>query len=90
MIFTSILPAFMATLVLFCSAQPLEERQSSGNPFDLYAYGEGINGLKVFYADGLPPYLVPILGSLTYSLYRTGTNWRHVAVKCIQQSPYVW
>ena len=52
MIFTLILPAFVIAFGLFCSAQPLEERQSNGNPFNLYAYGEGINGLPVFYADG--------------------------------------
>ncbi|KAJ5123517.1 hypothetical protein N7448_009614 [Penicillium atrosanguineum] len=52
MFFTFILPAFVAAFGLFCSAQPLEERQSNGNPFSLYAYGEDINGLHVFYADG--------------------------------------
>lgn len=41
-----------AALGLVCTAQPLEQRQSSGSPFSLYAYGNNINGLEVFYADG--------------------------------------
>lgn len=65
MINTLILRAFVVAFGLFCSAQPLEERQSNGNSFDLYAYGEGINGLPVFYADGSHPTLVPIPYCLT-------------------------
>lgn len=52
MISHHIWPVFLTVLALDCSAKPLEKRQSSGGPFNLYAYGEGINGLEVFYADG--------------------------------------
>lgn len=45
-------PILVAALGFVCTAQPLEQRQSSGNPFSLYAYGDDINGLEVFYADG--------------------------------------
>lgn len=41
----------VAVLGLACAAQPLQ-RQISGDPFSLYAYGDNINGLEVFYADG--------------------------------------
>ncbi|KAJ5894470.1 hypothetical protein N7495_006161 [Penicillium taxi] len=36
----------------FSSAHPVGPRQLDGSPFRLYAYGDGMNGLSVFYADG--------------------------------------
>lgn len=45
-------PVVVAALGLAGAAHPLEERQSPGSPFSLYAYGDDINGLEVFYADG--------------------------------------
>lgn len=45
----------VAALAFICSAQPLEERQSFRSPFNLYAYGDDINGMEVFYADGMAP-----------------------------------
>lgn len=51
----------IAIFGLACQAAPLSERQadeSKGSTFGLYAYGNNINGLPVFYADGiLPRYL---------------------------------
>ncbi|KAJ5934540.1 hypothetical protein N7466_004087 [Penicillium verhagenii] len=38
--------------VPICSAHPLEAREVGTTPFNLYAYGTNINGLRVFYADG--------------------------------------
>ncbi|KAJ5670152.1 uncharacterized protein N7477_005515 [Penicillium maclennaniae] len=52
MILHFFLPVFVVATGLFSSAQPLEERHANGNPFSLYAYGDGINGLPIFYADG--------------------------------------
>ncbi|OQD65136.1 hypothetical protein PENPOL_c006G04729 [Penicillium polonicum] len=50
MLFLSIL---LLAFGLFCSAHPLEERQSrTTEPFKLYAYGPGISGLPVFYRNG--------------------------------------
>lgn len=46
-----IVSLIVAALGLACAAQPLQ-RQSSGDPFSLYAYGDNVNGLEVFYADG--------------------------------------
>ncbi|KAJ6113795.1 hypothetical protein N7523_007112 [Penicillium sp. IBT 18751x] len=64
MIWHFVLPVFMVATGLFSSAQPLEERQANGTPFGLYAYGDGINGLPVFYADGSNPTLAPIFDLL--------------------------
>ncbi|KAJ6007145.1 hypothetical protein N7499_000809 [Penicillium canescens] len=50
MLLLSIIRLFVASAVV-CSAQPLEARQSTSS-FNLYAYGEGISGLPVFYKDG--------------------------------------
>lgn len=75
MLFAFIIPAFVAAFGLLGLAKPLEERQSSGKPFNLYAYGEGIPGLPVFYADGWPSMLIPIVDSLTYLVYRSSSNW---------------
>lgn len=33
------------------SAHPMEKRQANG-PWSLYAYGNNIDGLPIFYADG--------------------------------------
>ncbi|KAJ5919190.1 hypothetical protein N7466_010133 [Penicillium verhagenii] len=41
----------IATLGLACQAAPVTERQADGSSFGLYAYGENITGLPVFYAD---------------------------------------
>ncbi|KAJ5946068.1 hypothetical protein N7454_002907 [Penicillium verhagenii] len=43
----------IATLGLACQSAPVTERQADGSSFGLYAYGENISGLPVFYADGL-------------------------------------
>jgi hypothetical protein len=51
MLLLSIIRLFVASAVV-CSAQPLEARQSTSS-FNLYAYGEGISGLPVFYKDGI-------------------------------------
>jgi hypothetical protein len=51
MLLLSIIRLFLASAVV-CSAQPLEARQSTSS-FNLYAYGEGISGLPVFYKDGI-------------------------------------
>lgn len=90
MLLTFIIPSFVAAFGLLSLAKPLEERQFSGKPFNLYAYGEGIPGLQVFYADGQLSIVILIVDRLTYSVCRSSSNWWHVAVQCIQQSPYVW
>jgi hypothetical protein len=50
MLLLSLVHVFLASTVL-CSAQPLEARQSTSS-FKLYAYGEGISGLPIYYQDG--------------------------------------
>lgn len=48
-----------------CSAWPLKAR-GSGDVFHIYAFGDNISGLQVFYADGNSPSclgLNPYLGS---------------------------
>ena len=52
MLFRVVYSALVVFLGLVCSAQPLQARQSNDTPFSLYAYGDNINGLPVFYADG--------------------------------------
>lgn len=42
----------IAIFGLSCQAAPLAERQADGSTFGIYAYGDNINGLPVFYADG--------------------------------------
>jgi hypothetical protein len=41
---------------VFTYAHPLEtpEAPAVADTFNLYAYGEGISGLPIFYADGIP------------------------------------
>lgn len=76
MLLTSTIPTFVAaSFGLLGLAKPLEERQSSGKPFNLYAYGEGIPGLQIFYADGELSILILIVARLTCSVYRSGSNW---------------
>ncbi|KAJ5779177.1 hypothetical protein N7457_006897 [Penicillium paradoxum] len=50
MLYSCILPLLLA-YGLVCSAQPVEKRQSTES-FKLYAYGENISGLPVFYSNG--------------------------------------
>lgn len=47
-----LMAVIVAVLGLACAGQPLQQRQSSGDPFSLYSYGGNIHGLEVFYADG--------------------------------------
>ena len=37
---------------VLASASPLSARAASSGSFGLYAYGNGIGGLPVFYSDG--------------------------------------
>lgn len=50
MLYLSSLMFAVAAFGLVCSAQPLEARTET--QFNIYAYGTGISGLRVFYADG--------------------------------------
>lgn len=49
---------FFAVVCLFvaaASAYPIDDHQgpATSDAFSLYAYGDGISGLPVFYADGI-------------------------------------
>jgi hypothetical protein len=48
-----LLPLVLAAVWLVCGAHshPLENR-GTGSNFALYAYGDNISGLEVYYADG--------------------------------------
>lgn len=46
-----VISSIVGFLGLVSSAQPLQTRQSN-EPFSLYAYGDNIDGLPIFYADG--------------------------------------
>ena len=41
---------------VLASASPLLARAASSGSFGLYAYGNGIGGLPIFYSDGKPRY----------------------------------
>ncbi|KAJ5663180.1 hypothetical protein N7507_003911 [Penicillium longicatenatum] len=59
----------IAIFGLACQAVPLVERQSNESTFGLYAYGTNINGLPVFYADGLAQ-----IGDASHSSAATARN----------------
>ncbi|KAL4923142.1 uncharacterized protein BDV17DRAFT_277928 [Aspergillus undulatus] len=50
----SLLLFAVSCAAVFSDAHPLEERQGPAiaDAFNIYAYGEGISGLPIFYADG--------------------------------------
>ena len=67
MLFSSLHRCLLASVVFSfnCSARPLKAR-GSGDVFHIYAFGDNISGLQVFYADGNSPPsldLNPYLGS---------------------------
>ncbi|KAJ6088584.1 hypothetical protein N7486_009845 [Penicillium sp. IBT 16267x] len=59
----------IAIFGLACQATPLSKRQTDGSTFGLYAYGDNINGLPVFYADGLAQ-----IGDASHSTATTAKN----------------
>jgi hypothetical protein len=67
MLFSNLHFSLLASTVFSfnCSAQPLPAR-GSGDVFHIYAFGDNISSLQVFYADGNSPScldLKPHLGS---------------------------
>jgi hypothetical protein len=55
------------------SAHPLEKRQDADS-WRLYAYGDDINGLPIFYADGLYLHLVFVKAYLTLASNQVKLN----------------
>lgn len=90
MLFHSLLLFAVSCAALAIDSHALKARQAAAveDTFNVYAYGEGIGGMSLFYADGKYSSLVPTVAVLLTSSSQS-TNRRRRLIHCKDSSTSV-